>query len=263
METTTTQNYIPVLSIAGSDPSGGAGIQSDIKTCEALGCYGMAAITALTAQSPTHVRSFLNTSHFLKTQLNTLLDEVCPFAVKTGMLPDEESVRITAEIIVKYHLRNIVVDPVIASSSGHMLSDETAINAMKESLFRIATVITPNIQEAEVLTGRKILNIIDAQCAARQLSVRHGNGAVLIKGGHAEYGADVLYVATSNSFHTFHTDRIDTPNTHGTGCRMSTAIACALAIQKETKPDIPEAVKTAKNWLTQDLQKNAHKKFPL
>lgn len=262
METTSTQNYIPVLSIAGSDPSGGAGIQQDIKTCEAFGCYGMAAITALTAQSPTHVRSFLNTSHFLKAQLNTLLDEVCPCAVKTGMLPDEESVKITTETIVRYYLRNIVVDPVIASTSGHILSDGTAINAMKKSLFRIATVITPNIPEVEILTGRKILNTKDAQCAAKLLSVRHGSDAVLIKGGHTEHGADVLYVASSDSFHIFHTKRIDTPNTHGTGCRLSTAIACALALQTETKPDIPAAVKTAKKWLTQDLQKNAHMKFP-
>lgn len=263
METTTTQNYIPVLSIAGSDPSGGAGIQQDIKTCEAFGCYGIAAITALTAQSPTHVRSVLNTSHFLKDQLDTLLDEVCPFAVKTGLLPDDEAVQVTAETIVRYHLWNIVVDPVIASTSGHVFSDEKAIRAMKKSLFRIATVITPNIPEAEILTGRKIINIMDAQCAAKVLSIRHGSNAVLIKGGHADYGTDILYVAASDSFHTFPTKRIDTPNTHGTGCRLSTAIACSLALQKDAEPDIPAAVRKAKDWLTQDLQKNAYMKLPL
>lgn len=263
METATTQDYITILSIAGSDPSGGAGIQQDIKTCEAFGCYGMAAITALTAQSPTRVSTVLNTSYFLKAQLDALLEEVCPFAVKTGMLPDEEAVRITAETIVSHHLWNIVVDPVIASTSGHIFSDEKAIGAMKRILFRIATLITPNIPEAEILTGRKILNVKEAECAAKALSIRYGSEAVIIKGGHAEYDTDVLYVASSDSFHTFPTKRIDTPNTHGTGCRLSTAIACALALQKGAEPDIPAAVKTAKDWLTNDLQKNAHMRLPL
>ncbi|MDE6290770.1 MAG: bifunctional hydroxymethylpyrimidine kinase/phosphomethylpyrimidine kinase [Muribaculaceae bacterium] len=262
METATTQDYIPVLSIAGSDTSGGAGIQQDIKTCEAFGCYGMAAITALTAQSPTHVSSVFNTSHFLKAQLETLLYVVCPFAVKTGILPDEESIRITAETIVRYHLRNVVVDPVIASTSGHTLTYGNAIAAMKESLFRLATIITPNIPEAEILTRRKISDIDDAQITAKMLSVRFGCDAVLIKGGHAGYGSDILYVAASDFFHIFPTERIDTPNTHGTGCRLSTAIACALALQ-DAEPDIPEAVRTAKEWLTQELRENAHMRLPL
>ena len=263
METTASQKYIPVLSIAGSDPSGGAGIQQDIKTCEAFGCYGMAAITALTAQSPTKVSSVLSTSHFLKAQLTTLLDEVLPFAVKTGMLPDEESVITTAETLTGYHLWNIVVDPVIASTSGHLLADKSAIQAMKESLFGIATVITPNIPETEILTGRKITGITDARRAAKALSVSYGSKAVLIKGGHAVYDADILYVASSDSFHVLQTKKIDTPNTHGTGCRLSTAIACALALQTSAEPNILEAVAAAKNWLTQDLQKNAHLRFPL
>ena len=261
METATTHNYIPVLSIAGSDPSGGAGIQSDIKTCEAFGCYGMAAITALTAQSLTHVSSVFNTSHFLEAQLNALLQEVCPFAVKIGMLPDEHSVRITADSIIGYHLWNIVVDPVIASSSGHLLADGNAIVAMKKSLFRLAAIITPNVPEAEILAGRKISDTIDAQCAAKALSVRYGSKAVLVKGGHAGYGSDILYVAASDTFHIYPTEFIDTPNTHGTGCRLSTAIACSLALQTGVYPDIPEAVKTAKEWLTQDLRKNAHMKL--
>ena len=261
METATTQNYIPVLSIAGSDPSGGAGIQSDIKTCEAFGCYGMAAITALTAQSPTHVSSVFNTSHFLEAQLNALLEEVCPLAVKIGMLPDEHSVRITATTIVRYHLWNIVLDPVIASTSGCTLADGNSIAAMKKSLFRLAAIITPNIPEAEILTGRKISDMRDAQYVAKALSLRYGIDSVLIKGGHSEHGADVLYVAVSDSFHIFPTKRVVTPNTHGTGCRLSTAIACSLALQKGENPDIPEAVKTAKKWLIQDLRKNAHMKL--
>ena len=263
METATIQEYIPVLSIAGSDPSGGAGIQQDIKTCEAFGCYGMAAITALTAQSPTHVSSVLNTSHFLRPQLDALLDEVCPFAVKTGMLPDKETVIITAETIVRHHLWNIVVDPVIASTSGHMLTDVNAIAAMKKSLFRLATIVTPNIPEAEILSGRKISGIDDVQCVAKALSIRYGSDAVLVKGGHSKQGADILYVAASDSFHIFPTKRIDTPNTHGTGCRLSTAIACSLALQKDAEPDIPDAVRTAKEWLTRDLRENAHMRLPL
>ena len=263
METATTQYYIPVLSIAGSDPSGGAGIQQDIKTCEALGCYGMAAITALTAQSPTHVSSVFNTSHFLKAQLDALLEEVRPFAVKTGMLPDEESISITAETIVRHHLWNIVVDPVITSTSGHMLADEAAINAMKKYLFRLATVITPNIPEAEILSDRRISGLNDVRYVAKALSLRYGSDAVLVKGGHSEHGSDVLYIAASDSFYIFPTKRIVTPNTHGTGCRLSTAIACSLALQKSEKPDVPEAVKTAKTWLTQDLRKNARMRLPL
>ncbi len=263
MDTTKTQIYIPVLSIAGSDPSGGAGIQQDIKTCEAFGCYGMAAITALTAQSPTRVSSVLNTSIFLEAQLKALLDEVCPFAVKTGMLPDEESVRITAQTLVNYHIRNIVVDPVIASTSGHILADEKAIEGMKNSLFKIATIITPNIPEAEILLSRKILNIQDTRCAAKALALRYGSKSALIKGGHAEYNADILYVTDSDCFYTFPTKRIDTSNTHGTGCRLSTAIACALALQEDSKSNIPVAVETAKNWLTNDLKKNANMRFPL
>ena len=261
METTTIQSYIPVLSIAGSDPSGGAGIQSDIKTCEDFGCYGMAAITALTAQSPTHVSTVLNTSHFLQAQLNTLLNEVRPAAVKTGMLPDEDSVTITAEAIMRYNLRNIVVDPVIASTSGHRLSNEKAINAMKRTLFRLATVITPNIPEAEILTGHIIRDISDACSAAKELSTQSGSRTVLVKGGHAIHGSDILYVAESDSFHTFPTTKIDTPNTHGTGCRLSTAIACALALQNE-EPNIPEAVRIAKEWLTRDLKRNSFLRMP-
>ena len=144
-----------------------------------------------------------------------------------------------------------------------MLADEAAINAMKRSLFRLATVMTPNIPEAEILTGRKISGIDDTQDVAKMLSLRYGSEAVLVKGGHSQHGADVLYVAVSDSFHIFPTKRIDTPNTHGTGCRLSTAIACSLALQKGEDPDIPEAVKIAKKWLTQDLRKNAHMRLPL
>lgn len=262
METTKTQTYIPVLSIAGSDPSGGAGIQQDIKTCEAFGCYGMAAISALTAQSPKKVNALLNTAHFLKDQLSALLDEVSPFAVKTGMLPDKEAVVTTADAIEKYHLKNIVVDPVIASTSGSLLSDSGAIEALKNNLFRLATVITPNLPEAEILLGSTIKTVEDARSAAKALAHRFYAASVLIKGGHAEYSADILYVAENNSFHIFPTELVLTPNTHGTGCRLSTAIACSLALRDGNKVDIPAAVLSAKEWLTDDLLKNSTYRFP-
>lgn len=259
METILTQNFIPILSIAGSDPSGGAGIQQDIKTCEAFGCYGMAAITALTAQSPRRVTDVFNTSQFLEDQLLTLLSDVSPLAVKIGMMPDAETVSIISEVISRFQLRNIIVDPVLVSTSGHDLTCDYTITIMKERLLRVCTVVTPNIPETEALTGRKIKSTDDAGSAAKEISLSYGSEAVLVKGGHAEYGTDILYVRSTDSYHHFQTERIITSNTHGTGCRLSTAIACGLAKGRE----IPTAVKEAKEWLTEELRKNKSKIFPI
>lgn len=258
METTSTRFFIPVLSIAGSDPSGGAGIQQDIKTCEAHGCYGMAAITALTAQSPTKVTSLYNTSRFLEAQLNALLDEVRPGAVKIGMVPDVESVEIIANAIKIYKLENIVIDPVMASTSGHILASESAVSAMRQYLFPLAFVVTPNIPEAEILIGKKVQGIEDSKYAAKAIATTYGCPAVLVKGGHSKDMVDILYLTDTDIFHSFPTEIIDTLNTHGTGCRLSTSIACGLA--KDLTPE--KAILSAKEWLTEDLRKNAFMKFP-
>lgn len=258
METTSTQPYITVLSIAGSDPSGGAGIQQDIKTCEALGCYGMAAITSLTAQSPSKVYSVFNTTRFLEAQLSALLDEVRPAAVKIGMLPDAESVEVVAKVIGKYRLENIVVDPVIVSTSGHVLAERHAVKTMTKKLFKVATIVTPNIPEAKILTDEEIDFIEDMYKAAKLMANQSGCQAVMLKGGHLTPIEDVLYIASTDTMYNFPTRLINTPNTHGTGCRLSTAIACGLA----KGLSIIDAVKLAKEWLSEDLRKNAFMRFP-
>lgn len=258
METTSTQPYVPVLSIAGSDPSGGAGIQQDIKTCEAFGCYGMAAITSLTAQSPSKVYSVFNTSRFLEAQLTALLDEVRPAAVKIGMLPDAESVEVIAKIIERYRLENIVVDPVIVSTSGHILAERHSVKTMTKKLFHLATIVTPNIPETEILTEAVIDSIEDMRKAATFMAKQLGCQAVMLKGGHFTPIEDILYIHSTERLYNFPTRMIKTPNTHGTGCRLSTAIACGLA----KGFSILDAVKLSKEWLSEDLRKNALMRFP-
>lgn len=255
---TTTDFYIPVLSIAGSDPSGGAGIQVDIKTCAALGCYGMAAIAGLTAQSPRRVTAVLPTSDFLRQQLTTLLEDIRPAAVKTGMLADGLAVEVTAEAIGRFSLGNVVVDPVMVSTSGHSLAASEAVEAMKKLLLPLATVVTPNVPEAEVLSSLTISSETDAREAARKIASEGRCRAVLVKGGHLTVPVDTLYTASDDTFTTFTTEKVDTPNTHGTGCRLSTAIACGLA---KGQP-LPEAVGMAKRWLTYELRANANFRFP-
>lgn len=233
------------LTIAGSDSSGGAGIQADLKTMTANGVYGMSAITALTAQNTTGVTGIMEvTPEFLGEQLDAVFSDIFPDAVKTGMVSSIELIRVIADRLTKYNARNIVVDPVMVATSGAKLISDDAIESLKEYLLPLATVITPNIPEAEVLSGMTITSEDDMVEAAKSIYESLGC-AVLCKGGHQVNDAnDLLYSADGPVW--FKGKRIDNPNTHGTGCTLSSAIASNLAKGKT----LGESVKAAKDYIS-------------
>ena len=223
--------YPRVLSIAGSDSGGGAGIQADLKTMSALGCYGMTAITALTAQNTTGVRSIHAVPlSMLDDQIDAVLEDIGADAVKIGMLHSAETVRAVAAAIDRHHLQRVVLDPVMIATSGAVLIDEEAISVIVHELFPKATVITPNLDEAGLLVRRKLQSESEMEVAARQL-VDMGARAVLVKGGHlaGDSVADLLLVRGGEPV-WMRAPRIHTPNTHGTGCTLSSAIASYLAL---------------------------------
>ena len=233
------------LTIAGSDSSGGAGIQADLKTMTMNGVFGMSAITALTAQNTTGVTGIMEvTPEFLEQQLDAVFTDIYPDAVKTGMVSSTDLIRVIAGKLKQYQAKNIVVDPVMVATSGAKLISDDAIDTLKEYLFPLATVITPNIPEAEVLSGMKIASEEDMVTAAKVIYERFGC-AVLCKGGHQVNDAnDLLY--KENGPVWFAGKRINNPNTHGTGCTLSSAIASNLA-----KGQTPEdAVKNAKEYIS-------------
>ena len=233
------------LSIAGSDSSGGAGIQADIKTMMANGVYAMSAITALTAQNTTGVTSIMEVSpEFLADQLDAVFTDIYPDAVKTGMVSSEKLIETIAAKLKEYSAKNIVVDPVMVATSRAKLISESAIETLKKELLPLATVITPNIPEAEVLSDMSITTEEDMIEAARIIYEKYGC-AVLCKGGHKVNDAnDLLY--RDGNYVWFKGRRIDNPNTHGTGCTLSSAIASNLA----KGYTLDEAVKTAKNYIS-------------
>lgn len=237
------------LTIAGSDPSGGAGIQADLKTMLANGVYGMSAITALTAQNTTGVSGiFPVTPEFLAMQIDSVFSDIRPDAVKIGMVSSGELIRVIAERLSYYKAENIVVDPVMISTSGSRLLDEDAVGALKELLLPMAAVVTPNIPEAEVLSGICIRSSEDMVRAAETISREYGC-AVLCKGGHRLNDAnDLLY--RDGGFCWFMGRRIDNPNTHGTGCTLSSAIASGLA----RGYGLEQAVEGAKEYLSGALE---------
>ena len=216
------------LTIAGSDSSGGAGIQADIKTMMANGVYAMSAITALTAQNTTGVTAILNvTPEFLAQELDAVFTDIYPDAVKIGMVSESELIRTIAARLKQYGAKKIVVDPVMVATSGAKLICDEAVDILKTELFPLASVLTPNIPETEVLTGRLVRSAEDMVEAARQIAETY-HCAVLVKGGHKLNDAnDLLY--TDGSYRWFNGKRIDNPNTHGTGCTLSSAIASNLA----------------------------------
>ncbi len=228
------------LTIAGSDSSGGAGIQADIKTMMANGVYAMSAITALTAQNTTGVTAILNvTPEFLGQELDSVFTDIFPDAVKIGMVSDRELICVIAEKLKKYHAKNIVVDPVMVATSGARLISEDAIDTLKQELFPLATILTPNIPEAEELTGMQIHSANDMITAAEQIANQY-HCAVLCKGGHRLNDAnDLLYF--ENHYDWFCGKRIDNPNTHGTGCTLSSAIASNLAKGYDWKTSVERA----------------------
>ena len=237
-----------VLSIAGSDSSGGAGIQADLKTMTALGVYGMTAITALTAQNTTGVFEIIeSTPEFLDRQIDVCLSDISVDAIKIGMLPSAEQLEVVAKNIRKYDIKNVVLDPVMVATSGSALSKNETVEKMTEVLFPLAKVITPNIPEAEKLAGGEILNKADMEQAAKELGDKY-DCAVLIKGGHAvEDASDVLY--DQGKITWFEGSKIDNPNTHGTGCTLSSAIASHLALGYE----LTEAITKSKYYLTKAI----------
>lgn len=216
------------LTIAGSDSSGGAGIQADIKTMLANGVYGMSAITALTAQNTTGVTGIMEVSpDFLGEQLDNIFTDIRPNAVKIGMVSASPLIVKIAEKLKEYHAKNIVVDPVMVATSGSKLISDDAVEALKQYLLPMACVLTPNIPEAEVLSGMEVKTENDMIAAAKKISEDY-HCAVLCKGGHQLNDAnDLLY--SDGSYQWFYGKRIDNPNTHGTGCTLSSAIASNLA----------------------------------
>lgn len=220
-----------VLSIAGSDPSGGAGIQADLKTMSALGCYGMAAITALTVQNTQGVSGVFDIpADFVKAQIDVIFEDVEVAAVKIGMLAQPDIINVIADALEKYKSPHIVLDPVMVATSGDPLISSEAIGVLKERLIPMATIITPNISEAQKLSRKAVL---DLEVAAMEL-LGLGSGAVFLKGGHLkeEQARDVLAMS-GGDIHEFSAPRIDTLNTHGTGCTLSSAIAAYLALGEE------------------------------
>ena len=233
------------LTIAGSDCSGGAGIQADIKTMTMNGVYAMSAITALTAQNTTGVSAIMEVStEFLKQQLHDIFVDIPPDAVKIGMVSSAKLIRAIADSLQTYKARNIVVDPVMVSTSGSRLISEDAVAVLKEALLPLAALLTPNIPEAEVLTGLHIGDADTMLSAAKIIGDAFGC-AVLLKGGHSVNDAnDLLYA--DGSYHWFPGRRIDNPNTHGTGCTLSSAIASNLA----KGFDLPASVQRAKDYIS-------------
>ena len=233
------------LTIAGSDSGGGAGIQADIKTMTANGVFATCAVTALTAQNTTGVTDIMEvTPVFLAEQLDAVFTDIYPDAVKTGMVSSAGLIETIADKLTEYGARNVVVDPVMVATSGAKLISDDAVETLKKRLLPTATVITPNIPEAEVLSGMRIVSEDDMQAAAKLISETF-SCAVLLKGGHQVSDAnDLLY--RDGCFKWFRGKRINNPNTHGTGCTLSSAIAANLAKGES----LDDAVLYAKNYIS-------------
>ena len=233
------------LSIAGSDSSGGAGIQADLKTMTMNGVFAMTAITALTAQNTTGVQAIQETTPtFLAQQLDAVFTDIRPDAVKIGMVSSPELIRTIAERLRFYHAQNIVVDPVMVATSGSRLIRPEAVDTLTKELLPLALVVTPNIPEAELLSGRTIHSRAEMETAAKAIGDAYGC-AVLLKGGHSVQDAnDLLYAG--GTLQWFEGARIQNPNTHGTGCTLSSAIAANLA----KGFSLPESVRRAKAYIS-------------
>ena len=234
-----------VLTIAGSDSSGGAGIQADLKTMTMNGVYAMSAITALTAQNTTGVRAVEEASpEFLGQQIDAVFEDIYPDAVKIGMVASCELIRVIADRLRYYRARNVVLDPVMVATSGSALLRNDAVQTLMTELLPLAALVTPNIPEAEILSGMHIGNAEDMVKAAEQISNDY-HCAVLLKGGHSVNDANDLLCA-EGKITWFEGKRIDNPNTHGTGCTLSSAIAANLA----KGFTLAEAVRRAKEYIS-------------
>ena len=236
------------LTIAGSDCSAGAGIQADLKTMTMNGVYAMSAITALTSQNTTGVRSILeSTPEFLRDQIDAVFEDIRPDAVKTGMVSSSELIKIIADRLAYYKAENIVVDPVMVATSGSELMKTDAVSVLTRELLPLATLVTPNIPEAEVLSEQTVHTKEDMERASKLIGDTYGC-AVLLKGGHSINDAnDLLYA--NGRYKWFCGKRIDNPNTHGTGCTLSSAIASNLA----KGYDLEASIQRAKDYISDAL----------
>lgn len=233
------------LTIAGSDSGGGAGIQADLKTFSAHGVFGMSAITAITAQNTVEVRSVQNIDlNIISDQIAAVFDDIEVHAVKIGMLGTPEIIHTVTETLKTYEPEHIVLDPVMVSKGGHHLLERNAVASLNETLVPLASLVTPNIPEAEILSGRTIHSEPDMYDACR-IIFQKGPGAVLIKGGHLDGDPNDLYY-DGKEFHLFKGKRIETKNVHGTGCTLSSAIAANLA----NGDSMLVAIENAKDYIT-------------
>ena len=240
------RRYVRVLSIAGSDSGGGAGIQADLKTFSALGCYGMTAITALTAQNTQGVRGIHGVPpEFLKAQIDAVVEDIGVDAVKIGMLHSPEVVHVVADAIRRHQLRHVVLDPVMVATSGDRLIAQETESALVRELFPLAELVTPNLDEASWLLGRKIAGEDDLDAAADAL-LDLGAKSALLKGGHlpGDWVVDMLAL-TKGDHYRLGSERIVTHNGHGTGCTLSSAIACHLALGEP----LLKAVESARGYI--------------
>lgn len=249
------KSYRRALTIAGSDSGGGAGIQADLKTFSALGCYGMSAITALTAQNTVAVVAIQPVPPaFIAAQIDAVMEDIGVDAVKIGMLHSAEAIQIVAERLGYHHAGNIVLDPVMVAKSGARLLQEEAVAALRTILVPMATVFTPNLPEASVLLGRVLRSEEELRRACFDLA-ELGPRAVLLKGGHltGKCSPDLFYDAAEGKLAVLEAERVETANSHGTGCTLSSAIAAFLA----RGCSVAEAVREAKTYVTQALQAGA------
>ena len=254
------RTYRTVLSIAGSDSIGGAGIQADLKTFSALGVYGMTAITALTAQNTQSVLHIMPASEQnLRLQLEAVFTDVVPDAVKIGMLHNEALIDVVIKAIDRYRPRNIVLDPVMISTSGCALLSPTSVDLLKNELMPRCNIVTPNLLEAQALAGHKITDIRSLYAAGEELTKLCA--AVLIKGGHSEGNdvSDYLFEIGKECPECYTIRRVDTVNTHGTGCTLSSAIAANLALGY----DLHTSVARAKDYISKAISEGADVAFGL
>ena len=245
------KRYNRVLTIAGSDSGGGAGIQADIKAISAMGCFATSAITAITAQNTLGITAVHPIPiEMIEDQIDAVLSDIGTDTIKIGMLHSAEVVNVVADKIEQYKIKNVVLDPVMVSTSGHRLIEEQAVEVLKLRLVPLARVITPNIPEAEILAGVKITSEAQFAEVARMLS-NGGKNSVLLKAGHLSEDilTDYLYNAEDDTFTTLPSARVDTKNTHGTGCTLSSALAAALA----RGFSLTEAAKMAKHYIEQAI----------
>lgn len=253
------KKYSTVLTIAGSDSGGGAGIQADIKAISATGGYAASAITAVTVQNTMGVKEVFPVSvDIIRKQIEAVLEDIGADAVKIGMLHSAEIVKAVAETLKAFNVKNIVLDPVMVSTSGHSLIEKSAIDTLMTELMPMARVITPNVPEAETLIGTKLSSNKDLPTAAKALSLG-GRISVLMKAGHLDDDelTDIFYNAENDSFIELHSMRVRTPNTHGTGCTLSSALASFLA----QGHSLDDAARAAKQYISKAIEMGAEYKI--